>query len=204
MPSPLRHSSATGHLHMLFPLPGPLIFQVSTHSHFTLLHSKSQPQPRPCFLYLSCPFFFEEFITPQTYNHLMYLLLLLIHLSVAYTPGGLSVHKGRRSYLPRSLHYPCAYTSAWYIKCLIVCAKLLQLCPTLCDPMDCSLQGSSVHGIFQARILEWLAIPFFRGCSWSRDPTRISCISCTGRQVLYHWVTWEALSWWHHTPICNI
>ena len=97
---------------MLFPLPGPLIFQVSTHSHFTLLHSKSQPRPRPCFLYLSCPFFFVELITPQTYNHLTYLLLLLIHLSVAYTPGGLSVHKGRRSYLPRSLLYPCAYMSA--------------------------------------------------------------------------------------------
>ena len=39
-------------------------------------------------------------------------------------------------------------------------AKLLQLCPTLCDPMDCSLQGSSVHGIFQARVLEWGAIAF--------------------------------------------
>ena len=40
-------------------------------------------------------------------------------------------------------------------------AKLLQLCPTLCDPMDCShLPGSSVHGTFQARILEWVAISF--------------------------------------------
>ena len=37
-------------------------------------------------------------------------------------------------------------------------AKSLQLCPTLCDPMDCSLQGSSIHGIFQARVLEWGAI----------------------------------------------
>ena len=39
-------------------------------------------------------------------------------------------------------------------------AKSLQSCPTLCDPMDCSLPGSSVHGIFQARILEWVAIAF--------------------------------------------
>ena len=38
-------------------------------------------------------------------------------------------------------------------------AKLLQLCPTMCRPMDCSLQGSSVHGILQARILEWVALP---------------------------------------------
>ena len=44
-----------------------------------------------------------------------------------------------------------------------VCAKLLQLCLTLCDPMDCSPPGSSVHGIFQARILEWVAIPSSRG-----------------------------------------
>ena len=45
--------------------------------------------------------------------------------------------------------------------------KLLvaQLCPTLCDPMDCSLPDSSVHGILQARILEWVAIPFSRGSS---------------------------------------
>ena len=42
-------------------------------------------------------------------------------------------------------------------------AKLLQSCPTLCDPMDCSLLGSSVHGILQARILEWIAMPSFRG-----------------------------------------
>ena len=52
-----------------------------------------------------------------------------------------------------------------------------QPCPTLCNPMDCSLPGSSVHGILQARILEWIAIPFFRGSSWSRDQTQISCIA---------------------------
>ena len=43
--------------------------------------------------------------------------------------------------------------------------SVLQLCPALCDPMDCSLPGSSVHGILQARILEWIAIPFSRGSS---------------------------------------
>ena len=65
-------------------------------------------------------------------------------------------------------------------------AKLLQLCPTLCDPMDYTPPGSSVHGILQARILEWVAISFFRGASQPRDRTRMSYISCTGRQVLYH------------------
>ena len=51
----------------------------------------------------------------------------------------------------------------------------------LCDPMDCSLLDSSVHGIFEARILEWVTIPFSRGSSQSRDETRVSWI---GRQIL--------------------
>ena len=66
-----------------------------------------------------------------------------------------------------------------------------QSCPTLFDPMDCSLPGSSVHGIFQARILEWVAISFSRGFSQPRDQTFISCVSCIGRQILYHWATRE-------------
>ena len=66
-----------------------------------------------------------------------------------------------------------------------------QLCMTLCDPMDCRLSASSVHGIFQARILEWDASFSSRGSSWSRDQT---CGFCIGRQILYHWTTWEALS----------
>ena len=49
------------------------------------------------------------------------------------------------------------------------CAKSLQLCPTLCDPMGGSPPGSSVHGILQARILEWVAISFSRGSSQPRD-----------------------------------
>ena len=63
----------------------------------------------------------------------------------------------------------------------------------LCDPRDCSTPGSSVHGIFQARILEWVAISSFRGSSWITDQTRVSCISCIGRCVFYHWSTCEAL-----------
>ena len=49
-------------------------------------------------------------------------------------------------------------------------------CPTLCDPMDCNLPGSFVHGIFQARVLEWVAISFSRGSSQSRDWTWVSRI----------------------------
>ena len=69
---------------------------------------------------------------------------------------------------------------------MCVCVKLLQLCLTLCEPMDHSLPGSSVPGILQARILEWIAVPSSRGSSQSRVRTRISYLSCIGRQVLDH------------------
>ena len=54
--------------------------------------------------------------------------------------------------------------------------EVAQSCLTLCDPMDCSLPGSSVHGIFQARVPEWIAISFSKGCSQPRDRTQVSCI----------------------------
>ena len=56
----------------------------------------------------------------------------------------------------------------------------------LCDPMDCSLPGTSVHGILQARILKWVAMASCKGSSQSRDKTHISYVSCIGRQTLYH------------------
>ena len=59
--------------------------------------------------------------------------------------------------------------------------------------MDCSPPGFSVHGIFQARILEWVAISFSRGPSQPRDGTRVSCISCIGRWILYYCAIREAL-----------
>ena len=61
---------------------------------------------------------------------------------------------------------------------LMVHAQPLHLCPSLCDPMDCSLPGSSVHGIFQTRILEWVAVPTSRGSSQPRDQTCTFCVSC--------------------------
>ena len=67
-----------------------------------------------------------------------------------------------------------------------------QSCPTLCDPMDCNPPGSSVHGIIQATILEWVAISYFRGPFQPRDGNCFSCISCIDRQILYHCATWEA------------
>ena len=63
---------------------------------------------------------------------------------------------------------------------------------TLCNPMNCSPPGSSVQGIFQARILAWVAISYSRGSSSSKDRTRVSCVSCIGKRILYHFTTWAA------------
>ena len=61
----------------------------------------------------------------------------------------------------------------------------LQLCPAVCDLTDCSSPpGSSVHGIFQARVLEWVAIPFSRGSSRPRDWTHVSWVSCIAGRIL--------------------
>ena len=67
--------------------------------------------------------------------------------------------------------------------------EVIQSCPTLCNPMDCSPPGSSLHGILQARVLEWIAISFSRGSSWPRDQTQVSCIA--GRRFTL-WATRES------------
>ena len=67
-----------------------------------------------------------------------------------------------------------------------VCAKSLQSYLTLCNLRDCSSPGSSVHGILQARILEWVAMPSSGGSSQPRDRTCLSYVSCIDRWVLYH------------------
>ena len=64
-------------------------------------------------------------------------------------------------------------------------AKLIQSCLILCEPMDYSLPGSSVYGILRARILEWVAISYYRGSSQPRNRTCISYVSCIVSQVLY-------------------
>ena len=73
---------------------------------------------------------------------------------------------------------------------LVQARSVTKLCPTLCNPMDCSPPGFSVHGIFQARILEWVAISYSRRSSQPSDQTRISHVSCISS--LYHSATCEA------------
>ena len=73
----------------------------------------------------------------------------------------------------------------------IMCVSVAQSCPTLCDPVDCSLPGFSIHGILQARILEWVTISFSRGSSRPRDQTWVSCIAGRGFNL---WATREDCS----------
>ena len=74
--------------------------------------------------------------------------------------------------------------------CAMPCSAT-QSCPTLCSHVDYSLPGSSVHGVSQARILEWVAVSSSEGSSQPGDQIHISCI---GRQVLFHRATCEALN----------
>ena len=77
-----------------------------------------------------------------------------------------------------SKSFLCCTVGPCYLFC--VCA---QLCPTLCDPMDGSPPGSSLHGISQARILEWVAISYSRGSSQPKDQTCVSKVSCISRVI---------------------
>ena len=85
----------------------------------------------------------------------------------------------------------CHEVTFWFFslrtdQLVCMCAKLLQSCLTLWDPMDCSPPASYAHGILQARKLEWVTMPSCSGSSQTRDRTCVSYVSCTSRQVLYH------------------
>ena len=84
------------------------------------------------------------------------------------------------------------YMSKGVIAGSFVHAKPLQSCPTLWDPTDCILPGSSVHGILQAKILEWVAVSSPRGSFQPRGWTSVSYTSCISRQVFTTRATWEA------------
>ena len=90
---------------------------------------------------------------------------------------------------------PCLYNRFLLVIYLIymrACVLICFSCVRLCDTMNCSPPGSSVHGILQARILEWAAMPSSRGSSRPRGRTHISYVSCIGKWDLYTSTTWEA------------
>ena len=79
--------------------------------------------------------------------------------------------------------YPISLYIEYFLPPACMCA---QSCPTLCDPLDCSPPGSSVHGISQARILEQVTTSYYRGSSRPRDQSQVYWVSWIGRWVLYH------------------
>ena len=100
------------------------------------------------------------------------------------------------SAVPTRLSWELCFSESLSLYCPVLRrrkSEVAQSCPILCDPMDCSLPGSSVHGIFQARVLEWVAISFSRGSSWPRDWTWVSCIA--GRRFTI-WATGPCLLNW--------
>ena len=84
-----------------------------------------------------------------------------------------------------------------------VCFKLLQSCLTLCNSVDCSPLGSSVHGVLQAVILEWVAMTFARESSQPRVQTCVSCVSCISRQALKHYHHLGLITTCDHLPFSS-
>ena len=93
---------------------------------------------------------------------------------------------GKRTGAGRRTNWGILFFFSIYTGLTYVHVKSLQLHLTLCHPMNGTLPGSSVHGILQARTLEWVVMPSFRGSSRTRDWTLVSSISSIGRWVLYH------------------
>ena len=141
-------------------------------------------------------FFFFSFSTPNVLAHYLWLPNFLGEIWLSF----LRIHcvwqvTSVLLLLKLSLSLPFINRIIMFPGVVYVCMHL-QSCLTLCNPMDYSLPGSSVHEIFQARILEWIAILYSRGSFQSRDRTCVSCvscISCTGSLILYNCATWEAL-----------
>ena len=96
--------------------------------------------------------------------------------------------------LPGKETWQMIYDSTSSNHLLIVLCLVTHLCLTLCDPMDCSLPSSSVHGILQARILEWVAMPSSKGYSQPRDWTQLFRIAGSFFTI---WVTMETLYWYN-------
>ena len=115
---------------------------------------------------------------------------MLMPLSTTATNGS-----GKAFLLFVSLNLVCACTNV----------KSLQSCPTLCNPLDSSPPGSSVHGILQARILEWVAMPSSRGSSQLGDRTCVSLSPALAGQFFTMSATWEAQVWFgSHFLVQNV
>ena len=140
--------------------------------------------PPYCFPYQMHQFTFPPKGTSSLSPHACQQLLCVVFLIIAVLEGMkrlISLILNNISYSGHVSH------SQWPIFNVLCCCA--QSWPTLCDRTGCRLPGSSVHGILQARILEWMVISSSRGSSQHRDQTHVSCVFCIGRWILYHWAT---------------
>ena len=103
---------------------------------------------------------------------------------MSYSPWGI-----KRSDTAEQTHTHTLIQTFYWLNQVTQWSEITKPCLTLCDLMDCSLPDSSVHGILQARVLEWVATPSSRGSSQPRDRT---CGSCTAGRFFTCWTTWEA------------
>ena len=93
------------------------------------------------------------------------------------TKACLSMKSWWRSIFQNSRVFECSTPTTVVVVSIVLCGSVTKSSPILCDPMDCSLPGSSVYGIFQARVLEWVTISFSRRSSQPRDQTHVSCLA---------------------------
>ena len=91
-------------------------------------------------------------------------------------------------------------TGVWNVRGVSMCEPLFSCSQLFATPWTVACQAHSVHGNFQARMLEWVAISYSSGFSWPQDQTWVSCASCIGRQILYHWATGEAQFFHYQSP----
>ena len=125
----------------------------------------------------------SDYVVPWLKNSLLYIKLLLLTLVFLFISVSILLifpKSNEWSWLSRR-------QISYMMKNMLVLVS--QACSILCDPMDCGPPGSSVHGILQARMLEWVAILFSRGSFWPRDQTQVSCIAGTFSTI---WSTREA------------
>ena len=129
-----------------------------------------------------------------------WLWILTCILKLVYSSRAFLAHIGHKYVFPSKYLKNKITLSPTVLSNLISKLKSIRLqlyvcvlsCVWLCSPVDWSPPGSSVLGISQARILDWVVISFSRGSSWTKDQIHISHISWIGRQVLYYYNTWEA------------
>ena len=137
------------------------------------LHTGPSPNRAKTYIYLDCPFFHhQQFVVFHINMYCIYFADLYLGIG-SQKVGHYWSHLECRL-APHVADLTRLHIAIWL---LLLVNESHSVMSDSCDPMNCSLPGSSVHGILQARILEWVAIPFSRGSFWPRDEIRVSYIA---------------------------